>query len=271
MVLSITLAQIESKIGDVQYNLKKHLMVLDNNDSDFIVFPELSLTGYILKDLVFEVHKKAERAVEEISMSYNKSTIIIGTIHEVRKGIFRNSAAIIIDGKINYISKYYLPTYGLFEEKRYFQPGDPKRELRIFNYKNVNFGVIICEDAWHPEPLEALARLGADLILIPSASPIRGLGKIIEIERQWSSLLVAHAIMNTVWIAFSNMVGNQEEEYFWGGSRIITPNGIEALIGKKLEEDIIKGNIDLEENKRARYFSGFKDHLNVFHEILKDL
>ncbi|MCH4815878.1 MAG: nitrilase-related carbon-nitrogen hydrolase [Saccharolobus sp.] len=270
MGIKVELAQIRSYPGDVYRNYKKHLEIIETTTADCVIFPELSLTGYIIKDLTYEIYKDAEEATRKIAEKVNKCAVF-GTIKEVRKGILRNSAAVIINGKLDYIYKFYLPTYGLFEERRYFQRGDPLKDLKIFEYRDLKFGVVICEDAWHPEPIEALSLMGADAIFIPSASPMRKLRENLAIEESWDSLLKAHSLMNTVWTVFTNVVGSQEEEYFWGGSRVVSPLGDVKLKLKLFYED--RGVVEITENEllRARFFSSYRDHIREFHSILDKL
>ncbi|MDT7901306.1 MAG: nitrilase-related carbon-nitrogen hydrolase [Acidianus sp.] len=267
--MDIELAQIRPKLGDVEYNLGKHLEIIQTSSADCIIFPELSLTGYVLRDLVYEVFKEAEKAVTKIVD--NSKCAIFGTIKEVRPGILRNSAVISIEGNYDYIYKFYLPTYGLFEERRYFQPGDPLSDIKIFRYKGINFGVVICEDAWHPEPIEALALKGADAVFIPASSPMRRLEENLLIENNWESLIKAHSLMYGIWTAFVNAVGSQEEEYFWGGSMVSSPQGTIKVKAKKFEEDRIFTKIDLEDVRKARFFSSFRDHNRDFHRLLSNL
>ncbi|MGC8582239.1 MAG: nitrilase-related carbon-nitrogen hydrolase [Thermoproteus sp.] len=271
MGLRIELAQIRPFLGDVERNLLKHKEIVETSDSDCVVFPELSLTGYVLKDLAFELFRHSEKAVEKLADAAGGKCVVAGAIKEVRPGVLRNSAAVIINGEINYVYKFYLPTYGLFEERRYFQRGDPLKDLKVFQHAGVKFGVIICEDAWHPEPAEALALMGADLILVPAASPMRRLGKDLAIQDSWEALLKAHALMNTVWMAFVNTVGSQEEEFFWGGSMVVSPLGEVKLRLKIFEEDRAVYALDMDELRRARFFSSFRDHISSFHKILAEL
>lgn len=268
--MDIELAQIRPRLGDIEYNLKKHIDVIETSTADCVIFPELSLTGYLLRDMVYEMPEKTKKAIEKIS-EISKCTIF-GTVTEYRPGILRNSAAVVIDGKIDYVYKFFLPTYGLFEERRYFQPGDPLHDIKVFKYKDLKFGVIICEDAWHPEPAEVLAVRGADAIFIPSASPMRKVqvGKLM-IEDNWEALIKAHSLMNGIWTVFVNAVGAQEEEYFWGGSMVSSPFGTVIAKAKKFEEDRVRVRIDVEEVRKARYFSSFRDFNRDFHKVLSSL
>ncbi|BCU69279.1 nitrilase-related carbon-nitrogen hydrolase [Stygiolobus caldivivus] len=271
MGLKIELAQIKPKLGDVPYNLDKHIEIIQTSSADCIIFPELSLTGYVLRDLVFDVYKESEKAVHKLLDNKGKKCVIAGLVKEVRPGILRNSVVILTDEKTNYIYKFYLPTYGLFEERRYFQAGDPRTDLIVNEYKGYKFGVVICEDAWHYEPIEALALMGADLIFVPAASPMRRLSRSLVIKDQWEALLKAHSIINGIWSIFVNTVGSQEEEFFWGGSMVISPLGEIITSAKLFEEDRVITEINLDEVRKNRFFSSFREHLQGFHEVLHKL
>ncbi|MBW9140816.1 MAG: amidohydrolase [Candidatus Aramenus sp.] len=266
MVLKVELAQIRPKLGDIEFNLSKHVEIIETSSADCVVFPELSLTGYVLRDLVYEVYRDLKKASQKIADK--AKCAIFGTIDEVMPGVLRNSAGVAIEGKLDFVYKFFLPTYGLFEERRYFQPGNPLKDLKVFSYKGFKFGVAICEDAWHPEPIEALALLGAEVVFIPSASPMRRLSTRLAIEDQWEALLKAHSIMHGIWSAFVNAVGSQEEEYFWGGSMIVNPLGVVVARAQKFEEARLTSLIDREDIRRARYFSSFRDHNRDFHRAM---
>jgi predicted amidohydrolase len=269
MGLKIELAQIRPKLGDVNYNLEKHIEILQTSSADCVIFPELSLTGYVLRDLVYEVYRTSENALERIK-ELSKCTIV-GLVKEVRPGILRNTVAVIINGKVDFVYKFYLPTYGLFEERRYFQPGEPEKDLKIFNYKGINFGVIICEDAWHYEPVEAISLMGADAVFIPAASPMRRLSTNLAIKDNWEALLKAHSIINGIWSVFVNTVGSQEEEFFWGGSMVVSPLGEVKVSARLFEEDRKLFEIELDDVRKNRFFSSFRDHNKMFHDVLYKL
>ncbi|MCS6788704.1 MAG: amidohydrolase, partial [Aigarchaeota archaeon] len=268
--LRIGLAQVYSRTGDVEFNLKRHLAVLDEARSqgvELLVFPELSLCGYVLRDLAFEVSSPCKVAISKLREASKGCTVVVGSVDEVRPGILRNTAFVVSDGKmVARVPKFYLPTYGLFEEARYFEPGDPLRDVRTISLGKQEFGVLICEDMWHPEPAEALSRMGAELIVCIAASPARGIGSgrgrgdRIWVRDAWQAILRATAITHTVHLAFANLVGPEDEEYFWGGSMIIGPDGDVLREGKLFDEDLITCDIDLEENARARRFSSFRVH-----------
>lgn len=261
-------------MGNVEKNLEQHLELIQKarrSGAAFVVFPELSLTGYMLRDLAYEVANDCRKALRRIATSSKEIYTILGFVHELRPGIYQNAAALLYNGRIlGVVPKFYLPSYGLFEEKRYFKEGG-RKDLKVFSTKYAKIGITICEDVWHPEPSEALARSGADVIFCISSSPIRGFygakGKTV-VERSWEKILGARAIENTVFMVFVNKAGAEDEEYFWGGSTIISPDGVEVAKAKHLSEDFVVGEIDLNRLVRVRRFSSFRDHHSYFHDVL---
>ena len=186
MKVKIALAQISTKLGDVNANLEKHLALIhaaQAESAELIVFPELSLTGYCLQDIVPNVsHKPAEddpvfRPLLEASQ---KIDIVAGFVDEDLRHRFFISAAYLSAGKLVHIHhKVYLPTYGLFDEGRFFAWGD---SIQAFDTRFGRVGILICEDFWHASPPYLLWLDGADLFLFTSASPGRGLGKPPALE-----------------------------------------------------------------------------------------
>ncbi|WP_232048942.1 nitrilase-related carbon-nitrogen hydrolase [Sulfuracidifex tepidarius] len=268
MGINVELAQIHVKPGNVKDNLEKHLSIMRKSVADCVVFPELSLTGYTTRDYFFNVTPSVDSALEKLMTTVDDidKCVVLGIPREVRKGILRNSAVVLRKGKKPlFIDKLYLANYDLFDEKRYFQEGDVKN-LRTFKYKGETMGTVVCEDAWHPEPIELLTRKGADIVFVISASPFRS--SMIDIRDSWRSLIIAHSLMNSVWIVFINMVGQGEEEYFWGGSMISSPSGKVVMKMDDMKEETRTFLINAEENRRARFSSGAKDHRKELHKYL---
>lgn len=279
--LRIALAQSTSKIGSVNDNLRSHKEAIKKAQdrlSNIVCFPELSLTGYLLKDLAFEIAPACREAVESLKQVITSGEVVIaGYVKTDNLGHFRNSAAVIdTQGIRGDVSKFYLPTYGLFEEMRYFAPGDPLADLKVFETVQIKFGIAICEDIWHAEPIEALARMGAQVIFCLASSPVRGLQKTQSngaslVEDQWCALLKAHALMNNIFVVFVNRAGPEDEEYFWGGSMVVSPSGQIVASAKRFEEDLLVVDLDIDDVGRARRFSSFRDHKQRLHEVLERL
>lgn len=271
--IRVGVAQIHSILGNVEKNLEKHLefirMAREKNVK-LLVFPELSLTGYLLKDIAYEISDDATIALERIRDLTEGMCVAVGLVREKRYGIYENSVAYICNREIvGYYSKLYLPNYGLFEESRYFKEGDVE-DIKVFEWDGWKIGSIICEDAWHPEPAELVSRLGADVVVVHSASPIRGLYNRGDtmLERIWESIIVTRAVENSSYVIFANSVGPEDEEFFWGGSMIVAPDGEVLARGKKMEEDLVVADLDIYLLRSARRFSSYKIHRKDIHDLL---
>lgn len=179
MKVFIALAQIATKLGDVNANLEKHLELIRQAVSsgvDLIVFPELSLTGYCLQDLVPTVALDAstdDPVFKHLLEASQYVDVVVGFVDSDARHRFFIAAAYLSGGKVVHVHhKAYLPTYGLFDEGRFFAWGD---SVRAFDTRFGRAGILICEDFWHASPPYLLWLDGADLFLFTSASPGAGL------------------------------------------------------------------------------------------------
>ncbi len=258
MKLTLALAQINTKLGDVPANLEKHLALINEAKSkgaDLILFPELSLTGYVLQDLVPRV---AHRPVPEdpifapLLAASKTIDIIVGFVDEDVRHRFYIAAAYLSDGKVIHVHhKVYLPTYGLFDEGRFFAWGD---SVRAFETRFGRVGVLICEDFWHASPPYLLWLDGADLLLFMSASPGRGLTDHPQLESaRWvEHINQAYASLFTTYVVHTNRVGWEDGLHFWGGATIFDPNGDLVVRGPHHEEALTIQEIDLRQTHRTR-------------------
>ncbi|HEY5158248.1 MAG TPA: nitrilase-related carbon-nitrogen hydrolase, partial [Anaerolineales bacterium] len=179
MKLNLAIAQINTRLGNLQANLEKHLSLARQarqDGMDVLVFPELSLTGYVLQDLVPAVACRAESddpIFHHLLDASRDIDLVVGFVDEDTRHRFYIASAYLSQGKLIHIHhKVYLPTYGLFDEGRFFAPGE---SVRAFATRFGRFGMLICEDFWHASPPYLLWLDGADLFLLSSASPGRGL------------------------------------------------------------------------------------------------
>ena len=163
--MRVALAQVAPALGNVEANLRMHRSAARKAaaaGADLIVFPELSLTGYLLQDLVPEVALSPEqsREIEQLRRLSRRIAIVMGFVEESEDHRFYNSALFLARGEILHSHrKVYLPTYGMFDEGREFAAGET---FRAFDTPLGRFGILICEDAWHPSAAYLLARDGAD-------------------------------------------------------------------------------------------------------------
>lgn len=249
--VNVALAQINCRAGDKEYNLdlmEKNIRQAKERGANLVIFPELSLTGYVIRDLL---HKLAEpipgpsiRYLEEIAENENVH-VILGTLErsEKARAVLYNTAVLIgPKGLIGKYRKMHLPSHSVFEEKRYFRPG---YQAPTFNTDIGKLGLIICYDLFFPETARLLRLGGSQFIICVSASP--------AIRRKFFEVLTAaRAIENTVFLAYVNLVGLENGLQFWGGSRIIAPNGDVILQAKYDEEDLVVGMVNYTDLSRAQ-------------------
>jgi NAD+ synthase (glutamine-hydrolysing) len=258
--LTLGLAQINTKLGDVQANLQKHLAYIEGaakQNVELLLFPELSLTGYVLQDLVASVaHSPTPDdpifgPLLEASQKHNMD-LVVGFVDEDARHLFFLSAAYLSQGKVLHVHhKVYLPTYGLFDEGRFFAWGDA---IRAFDTRWGRVGMLICEDFWHASPPYLLWLDGADLLLLSSASPGRGLNQTDKLDSAWwvEHINRAYASLFTAFIAHANRVGFEDGLNFWGGSTVFDPNGEMIAHGPYHEEALTVARLDLGQLHRTR-------------------
>ncbi len=249
MNVRIGLAQIDTTVGDFEGNAQKILEYLERaraESVDLIAFPELTLTGYPPEDLLFrhDFLEAAENVLKKLIPHVRDLVAIIG-FAEFDQNHRYNSAAVICDGQlIGVYRKHCLPNYGVFDELRYFRPGE---RFSIFTDGTLSFGVTICEDLWCSDsPIIAQARAGAQLVINISASPYE-----IYKPSQREGLLARHSTQERVAIAFCNLVGGQDELVFDGQSLIYDQNGKLIARAKAFEEDLLIADLSLAPASRA--------------------
>ncbi|MBN8620975.1 MAG: carbon-nitrogen hydrolase [Anaerolineae bacterium] len=258
MHINVGLAQIYPKLGDVKANLAKHLDTIQQaaaQQVDLIVFPELSLTGYQVQDLVPEVairpvpEDETFRALLDASQQMD---IVFGFVHEDVRQRFYTAAAYLSKGQCLHIHhKIYLPTYAMFDEGRYFDQGE---YARAFDTRFGRVGMLICEDFWHMSPAYLLWQDGADILIFHSASPSRGLDAGDRLSgSRWVELVnQAYGSMFTNYVIHCNRVGFEDGKNFWGGSSIVDPDGEFLTHGHYFDERLIVHSIDLNQLHRTR-------------------
>jgi predicted amidohydrolase len=250
---------MKPKLGDLKSNLEHHLEIAGRakkGGADLVLFPELSLTGYSVRDLNAELALRIDDKFFDPLKSFSREiSVVAGAIIKDETGAIRNSLIYFEDGEIKHMHfKVYLPTYGIFEEQRYFLPG---KEARAFDTKFGKVGLLICEDLWHVSPPYLLAVQGAKLILAAAASPTRMSGDSEEYPGYQinSEQHKSFARLLSVYLAFANRVGFEDGVNFWGGSEVVSPNGEVLVAAGLFDEDTIYSKLDLSEIDRARLFA----------------
>ncbi|NMB62612.1 MAG: acyltransferase [Chloroflexi bacterium] len=258
MKMRLGMAQIDTKLGVVDANLQKHLDYIEKahqDGADLLMFPELSLTGYVLQDLVPAVahHPTPDDPIfkELFKASYNLD-LLVGFVEEDERNRFYIADAYLSRGKLVHVHrKVYLPTYGLFDEGRFFAWGDT---TQAFDTQFERAGVLICEDFWHIAPPYLLWLDGADLLLFTSASPGRGLTAAPQLSTSmWvESINRAYASIFTSFVAHCNRVGFEDGLHFWGGSTVYDPDGNCLVKAPYDEEAYLTVELDLNQLHRTR-------------------
>jgi predicted amidohydrolase len=254
--LRVALAQIAPKLGDVQANLKMHLTFIRKaraHKADLIVFPELSLSGYLLKDMVPRVALKLDTPeIKELLAESKSIAIAVGLVEETPESLYFNSALFLEKGEMVYCHrKVYLPTYGMFDEGRFFGAGEA---LRAFDTRAGRFGVLICEEAWHSFCPYLLTLDGAGIIINMANSTARGLDgkKRVGTAQTWELMNRFYAGMHQVFFIFCNRVGFEDGIGFWGGSEVVDPFGKVAAKAVYFREQLVFADIDLGCVEQAR-------------------
>lgn len=253
--MKVFLAQIKPILGDIEKNLKKIVDIVKREiekGTEVIVFPELSLTGYLLEDMVYDI---AITEVPEKLLQLSKSiSIIVGAV-ELGEDLYHyNTAFYLEDGEVKHRHrKVYLPTYGLFDEGRYFKEGE---NIRAFDTKFGRVGMLICEDIFHQSASYILGQDGAQTIFVIANSPTRLSNKGLEISDIWKSVCKTTAVSNGCFVIMVNRVGVEDGVNFWGGSFAINPSGdiIEKM--EYFKEDGKNILVDKKEIIKVRFTSG---------------
>jgi len=246
--MKVALVSMRPKIADKKGNLQtmeKHIL---KTKADFYVFGELSLIGYGCKD---EIRDLAE-PINGPSIKYLKTVakknncyIVFGMPlkDETVEGLIHNASILIHpNGTVNNYKKWFLPTFGPFEEKIFFEEGN---ELNVFKTKYGKIGLFICYDLFFPEIAKALSLQGADILICISATPSQN-------RVYFETLMPARAVENTTFLIYVNLVGTQEDLVFWGGSQIYDPLGKLMKKAPYFKESVITCDIDLKKLKVAR-------------------
>jgi predicted amidohydrolase len=240
--LRIALAQIAPRLGALEANLTTHherLHEAREAGADLVVFPELGLTGYQLQDLAGEVAMRLDDPrLAVLAAETRGMSAVVSFVEESGDHRLFIAAALLEDGEVRHVHrKLFLPTYGLFDERRFFAAGDVLRAVP--SRLGVGIGIGICEDFWHLSVPQLLALDGAQILINVSSSPGRDLAATNEVglgtATSWRTLMRTYAQLTTSFVIFCNRVGVDESITFWGGSEVISPSG-QAIFSAPLHD-----------------------------------
>lgn len=258
--LTVALAQMYPVLGNLGRNLDCHLQIMDKvaaQGGQLVVFPELSMTGYYVRDLVAELACKPTHNDPYFSQllarsAQHKLDAVIGFIEEDQRGRFYISAAYLSRGEVLHVHrKVYLPTYTMFDDRRFFAAGD---SVRAFDTSFGRFGLLVCEDYWHISLPYILWQDGADVLIFINASPGRGIDtEPRAASSRWLEMVSqAYGGLFTNYIVNCNRVGYEDGIGFGGGSNIIDPDGEVVLRCPDFEEALLMHTLDLNQLRRTR-------------------
>lgn len=254
--LTVGLAQTDSTLGDRDRNLAHHREWVQRAVAagvDLVVFPELSLTGYFLKDLVPEIAITLDGpAMNELRALSAEADVVLGAVIEEADHRYFNASLYLSEGKLVHLHrKVYLPTYGMFDEQRYLASGD---RFRSFTTAYGRAGLLVCEDVWHLSSAYILGLQGVDMIICPSASPGRGIttDERLGTAESYSLLGRTYAQFLTTFFLYCNRVGYEDGANYWGGSMVIGPNGDIIAQQEDADEALVVARLDLADVRRER-------------------
>ena len=247
--IRLGLAQINSTVGDLSGNTRRIVEFIGRAKSlgvDLITFPELAVTGYPPEDLLLKPQfiRQNRDSLDEIAEHSSGITVVVGFVDS--DADIYNAAAVLHNKKlVGIYHKIHLPNYGVFDENRYFQAG---KECPVFTIRGISMGITICEDIWYETgPATVQAYAGARLLVNISASPYNA-GKGVSRER----MLATRAADNVAIVAYSNLVGGQDELVFDGDSVIFSEQGEPIVRGAQFEEDLVIADLDMESVFRSQ-------------------
>ncbi|MCM8824541.1 MAG: NAD+ synthase [Candidatus Omnitrophica bacterium] len=272
----VACGQINSTVGDLRNNAEKILFYVEEARKlgvDIISFPELSITGYPPEDLLMKDSflKDNIKTLNAIARKIGDIITIIGFVDRKDSKIF-NGAAIIHNGKIKAIyHKKLLPNYGVFDEMRYFTPGDESPVYRVkTEHSGYIFAVSICEDIWQNNgPVPEQSRKGASIIVNINASPYH-----MEKIKLREKIIIGCAKRNNVYVVYTNLAGGQDELVFDGQSFVVSPEGKVISRAQAFKEDILITDIEIRRhdfNLRPQFVLSKREKKNIPLSLSKHL
>jgi predicted amidohydrolase len=250
----VTLAQIDCLLGDVEANLRRAIEVVaeaKDEGADLVVFPELSLAGYALKEFSTDVAIDARsEPILSLAEEAGEMGVVVGFCEEGRGFHVYNSAAYLEGGSLLHLHrKLYLPNYRIYEERKHYNPG---QSLRAFDTRLGRMAILICNDAWQPFVPFIAVQDGAQVLIIPANSGFYPYPELLNTKEYWRDITRFYARMLESYVIFVNRIGEEENLVFLGYSHVVDPWGRVVAEGPGREEALITVDIDLGNVRRRR-------------------
>jgi predicted amidohydrolase len=245
----VCLAQVDPALGDVEENVRRSREVVERaraEGADLVVLPELMLTGYSLGRVSDDVSLSVDdREIAELAGASDGLACVVGFAEAGLVHTY-NSAAYLQRGEVRHVHrKLYLPTYGIWEERKHFTPGN---EMRAFDTDIGRVALLICSDAWQPAFAVLAVQDGARVLIVPANSTARR----PENEPEWRDANRFYARMLETYVVFVNRVGAEGDLSFWGGSHVYDPWGGLVAEAPTGEPALLTVELDLAGVRRRR-------------------
>ena len=254
--MRITLAQLDSALGDVDANLAQAAEVIaraKDDRSDLIVFPELYLSGYSVGTVDDDVAIRVDDPrLVELARQAAPTGIHIGFAESATRSPHTYNSAAYYEGErlVHVHRKLYLPTYSIFEERKHFTPGPSLRSYSAGD--DVTMSTLICGDAWQPQLAFIATQDGARALIVPAVSAQSRFPDAYDAREYWEGITTFYGRMYQLYVVFVNRVGAEGDLHFWGGSHVVDPWG--KVIGQAVEDepDLVTVEVDFDEVRRRR-------------------
>ncbi len=254
--MRITLAQVDSQLGDLEANLEQAAEVVAqavDASSDLVVFPELYLSGYSIGDVDADLSLLPDDpGIQKVARVAGKAGVAIGFVESGGQGPHTyNSTAVYQGGRLVHVHrKLYLPAYAPFVERNHFTPGPRMRAFPVD--PDTRMAVLLCNDAWQPHLAFVASQDGATVLLVPAASAQSRFPEHYDSHEYWHDITHFYGRMYEVYVVFVNRVGVEGMLHFWGGSHVIDPWGNVIAEASRGERQLLTVDIDLAEVRRRR-------------------
>ncbi len=263
----IGIGQVYAERNDVPGNLERITEMVDRAETagvDQLVFPELALTGYVVDNRFSQAAVTLKGPeVERLRDLSHRVSIAVGLIEETQTALFYNSAVYFENGSIKHLHrKIYLPTYGMFDERRYFAAG---WDVSAFDTHESRNAMLVCGDAWHIPLAYIAAHDGADVLMILAASSREGLTDTTPCADAWHCMCRSYGLTLSCFVVFANLAGNDGAHSFWGGSFVVGPDGNIIAESKTSEPDLVVADLDFQELRQQRIRLPFRRDDSIAH------
>jgi len=253
--MRITLAQLDSRLGDIDANLERAEEIVAQaveESTDLVVFPELFLSGYSVGDVEADVSVRSDDPrIQTLAHRAGRAGLLLGFMEAAQRGPHSYNSAVYYEGGslVHVHRKLYLPAYAPFVERDHFTSGPT---LRAFPVHNTRMATLICNDAWQPQLTFLATQDGARVLLVPTASAQSVFPDRYDSHEYWHDITRFYGRMFQLYVVFVNRVGAEGPLRFWGGSHVIDPWGEVVAEAEQMQEQVLTVELDLAEVRRRR-------------------